>query len=400
MTRLTVTALLALSVASGISACGDSATEIPVVVASDAQTELVVRAQGELVASESLPISLPGSIRMSFNIAWMAPEYSEVKAGDVIARFDDVQIRLDREDTALNVAKSGFKLADTSRSSELELARIGHESLRVDGEREISEAFEDVDERLFSRNEIIDALSDLDYLDVEASFLDWQFDTFDRRTQAEKNMIRAEQQGELSKLEKQDTALGMMELKSPADGTFVYARTPWGEKLGKGKTVFPGRPIGLLPVRGKVMARLFVPEIDAVGLETGQRVRLRLDAATDQEFAASVVSVSPVASPRTRDDPQKFITVEATMDRVDADLMRVGSRVRAEIITGSIDDGVVLPAHVIYGDAGKAYVYIVNGSRVERRDVSLGQRSPDRVEVIDGVTAGDRISLVVPADAS
>lgn len=398
MKKLTATALLAI--AFGISACGDAATDIPVVVASDVQTELVVRANGELVASESLPISLPGSIRMSFNIAWMAPEYSEVKAGDVIARFDDVQIRLDREDTALNVAKSGFELADTSRSSELELTRIGHEALRVDGEREISETFEDVDERLFSRNEIVDALSDLEYLGVEASFLDWQFDTFDRRTQAEKNMIRAEQQGELSKLEKQDTALSMMELKSPADGTFVYARTPWGEKLGKGKTVFPGRPIGLLPVRGKVMARLFVPEIDAVGLEEGQRVRLRLDAATDQEYAASVVSVSPVASPRTRDDPQKFITVEATMDSVDADLMRVGSRVRAEIITGSIDEGVVLPAHAIYGDTSNAYVYIVDGGRVERRDVTLGQRSPDRVEVIDGVSAGDRISLVLPADAS
>lgn len=398
MKKLTATALLAI--AFGISACGDAATDIPVVVASDVQTELVVRANGELVASESLPISLPGSIRMSFNIAWMAPEYSEVKTGDVIARFDDVQIRLDREDTALNVAKSGFELADTSRSSELELTRIGHEALRVDGEREISETFEDVDERLFSRNEIVDALSDLEYLGVEASFLDWQFDTFDRRTQAEKNMIRAEQQGELSKLEKQDTALSMMELKSPADGTFVYARTPWGEKLGKGKTVFPGRPIGLLPVRGKVMARLFVPEIDAVGLEEGQRVRLRLDAATDQEYAASVVSVSPVASPRTRDDPQKFITVEATMDSVDADLMRVGSRVRAEIITGSIDEGVVLPAHAIYGDTSNAYVYIVDGGRVERRDVTLGQRSPDRVEVIDGVSAGDRISLVLPADAS
>lgn len=88
------------------------------------------------------------------------------------------------------------------------------------------------------------------------------------------------------------------------------------------------------------------------------------------------------------------------MDRVDADLMRVGSRVRAEIITGSIDDGVVLPAHAIYSDASNAYVYIVSGSRVERRDVTVGQRSPDRVEVIDGITAGDRISLVMPADAS
>ena len=395
--RITFPALAALLILGG---CQGSRSDVPAVVVSEVDTELTVRAQGELVASESIPIALPGSIRMAFNISWMAPEFSEIEKGDVIARFDDVQIRLDRESTALNVAKSEFKLANTERSSGLELTRIGHESERVEGEKQISESFEDVDERLFSRNEIIDALSDLEYLGVEASFLDWQFDTFDQRTQAEKNMIKAEREGELSKLEKQETALNMMELRSPTDGTFVYARTPWGEKLGKGKTVFPGRPIGLLPVRGKVKARLYVPENDAVGLAEGQQVRLRLDAATEREFTASVITVSPVASPRNRTDPQKFFTVEAAIDEVDADLMRVGSRIRGEIITGSVDDGVVLPAHTVYGDASDAYVYVIDGGREERRAVTIGRRSPDRVEIIDGVSAGDRVSLAVPADIS
>ena len=79
-----------------LGACSGPQSDIPAVVVGDTTTELVVRAEGELVASESLPITLPGTVRMGFNIAWMAPEFSEVKQGDVIARFDDVQIRLDR----------------------------------------------------------------------------------------------------------------------------------------------------------------------------------------------------------------------------------------------------------------------------------------------------------------
>lgn len=382
-----------------LAGCGGPESSLPSVEAEKVDTEFRVAARGELIASESLPIALPGSIRMAFNIAWMAPEFSEIRAGDVIARFDDVQIRLDKEETSLNVAKSEFKLADTERSGELERTRIDHEALRVDGERELSETFANVDPRLFSRNEIIDALSDLDYLDVEAAFLDWQFDTFDQRTQAERNLIRAEQQGELTKLEKQQTALGMMELRSPADGTFVYARTPWGEKLGKGKRVFPGRPIGLLPVRGKVKARLFVPESDAVGLESGQLVRFRLDSATDRVFTAIVDTVSPVASPRNRTDPQKFFSVDAVVDDVDADLMRVGSRLRGEIITAAISDGIVLPAQAVYGDGNNAYVYVANGRADERREVTVGQRSPDLVEVTDGIEPGERVSLVRPLDA-
>ena len=382
-----------------LAACNSSESMLPNVKVENADTEFRVAARGELIASESLPIALPGSIRMAFNIAWIAPEFSEISAGDVIARFDDVQIRLDKEETSLNVAKSEFKLADTERSGELERTRIDHESLRVDGERDLSETFANVDPRLFSRNEIIDALSDLEYLDVEAAFLDWQFDTFDQRTAAEKNLIRAEQQGELTKLEKQQAALGMMELRSPADGTFVYARTPWGEKLGKGKTVYPGRPIGLLPVRGKVKARLFVPESDAVGLQAGQLVRFRLDSATDREFTARVDTVSPVASPRTRTDPQKFFSVDAIVEDVDADLMRVGSRLRGGIITGDIIDGIVLPAQTVYGDADKAYVYVADGGDSERRAVQLGQRSPDLVEIRSGVKAGERVSLVRPAES-
>ncbi|MEM8815182.1 MAG: HlyD family efflux transporter periplasmic adaptor subunit [Pseudomonadota bacterium] len=391
---LSAAALLTL-----LTACGGAASSGPSIKARAQDIELKVPARGEIVASESLPIALPGSVRMGFNIAWIAPEFSDIRKGEVIARFDDVQIQLDRESSALAVAKSEFKLADSERTGEVELARIGHEALRVDGERDISETFATVDERLLSRNEIIDALSDLEYLEVQAAFLDWQADTFDQRTEAEQNLIRAERQGELSKLEKQDMALNMMELRSPADGTLVYARTPWGEKIGKGKRVFPGMPIGLLPIRGKVKARLFVPENDAVGLLSGQAVRVQLDAAAEREFTAVVESVSPVASPRNRSNPQKFFSVEAVIDEVDAELMRVGSQLRAEIITGSVSDGIVVPAQAVYGAQGSAHVYVLTGGGTERREVTLGRRSPDLVEILAGLESGDRLSLVAPPDA-
>jgi hypothetical protein len=387
--------LLAIVASAG---CGAPESSLPTLTASQQDVEFVVKARGELVASESLPIALPASIRMSFNIAWMAPEFSDIRKGDVIARFDDVQVRLDRETTALSIAKSEYKLVDTVRDSRLERTRIDHEALRVEGEREITETFANADELLLSRNEIIDALADVEYLDVEAGFLGWQFETLDQRTEAEKNLIRAEQQGEVAKLQKQDTALAMMELKSPADGTFVYAETPWGEKLGKGKTVYPGMPIGLLPVRGKVAARLYVPEGDAVGLAPDQQVRLRLDADPDRLFTARVTSVSPVASPRNRDDPQKFFQVEAAIDQVDAELMRVGSQLRAEIVTGAVSGGIVLPAQVVYGSDDDAWVYLARGGATEQRQVQLGARSPNLVEVTGGVQPGDRVSLAAPVD--
>ena len=170
--------------------------------------------------------------------------------------------------------------------------------------------------------------------------------------------------------------------------------------MAKGRSLHPGQPVGMLPVRGKVRARLFVPESEAVGLEPGQKVEFRLDSAADRTFMATVDTVSPVASPRDREDPQKFFRVEAGIDEVDPDLMRVGSRLRAEIVTGEVNSGIILPSQVVFGESQDAYVYVLEGGEPKRRSVSLGLRSPDLVEIRSGVEPGERISLVKPAGES
>jgi HlyD family secretion protein len=383
-----------LITALGIAGCDVTEPSLPSVEVKRSDLELVVRARGEIVASESIPITLPGNVRMAFNIAWLIPEYSEVKKGQVIARFDDDEIRADRIDSELGVVKSELELENFRRSAELDRSRIGDEADRVDGERDITMAFVDVDPRLFSRNEIIDALSDVDYLDVAGAYYEWQATTHEQRTQAEEEAILSGQQSFASKLAKQDAALQMIELRSPADGTFVYARTSWGQKVAKGQRVFAGRPVGLLPVRGKVRARLYVAESDAVGLAEGQSVTLRLDSAVERDFTATVSSVSPVASPRGREDPRKFFTVEAELDTVDASLMRVGSNLEAEIVTHDMRDAILLPEQTVYYEGDQAFVTVVSGNSSEQRPVALGRRSPNLLEIVDGLAPGEQVSLV------
>jgi HlyD family secretion protein len=107
-----------------------------------------------------------------------------------------------------------------------------------------------------------------------------------------------------------------------------------------------------------------------------------------------------VASPRDRKDPQKFFRVEADIAEVDAELMRVGSRLRAEIITGQIRDGITVPSQAVYGEANANYVYLGGTAEPVRRDVVVGRRSPDLVEIVSGLEPGDRVSLVTPAGES
>ena len=378
---------------SFVTACSDTSTRQPVVQVEPRDHTFIIRARGELIASESITIRLPDDVMMNFNIAWMVPEYSEVSRGQVIIRFDDSEVLSSREYSILDVATQDLHLETHSRNSAVARTMIDHEASRVDEEKDIAQNFVEVDPMLFSQNEIIDALGDLDFLEVQGTYFTWQADTHDQRSDAERHRISASRDASQSKLDKQNSALAVIELTSPADGTFVYARTPWGQKLSRGQRAFAGRPVGMLPLRGKVRARIFVPEVDAIGLEVGLPVLLRLDSDVGREFTASISTVSPVATPRHREDPLKYFVVEAEFDEVDADLMRVGSNLTAVITTAIIKDAFLLPQQAVFFEEDASYVYVLDGSDQVAREVSLGRRSPTLVEVTTGLRSGELVSV-------
>ena len=381
-------------------ACTDTLSEQPTVTVEPRDYRFEVHGRGELVPSEAIAIRVPDGLNMGFNIAWIVPEYSEVTKGQVIVRFDDDEILVNRQRSAVDVAARDLQLGVHSQDSAIARTFINHEMLRVDGEQDIAKTFTEVDPRLFSRNEILDAVGDLNLLEVQDAYFAWQADTHDRRTSAEMHRLIAVREASRSQLVREESALAVMELTSPADGTFVYARTPWGEKLTRGQQVFAGRPVGLLPLRGKVKARIYVPEVDAVGLAEDQQVVLRLDSDVARAFTARVASVSAVAIPRDRDNPQKYFVVEAAPDSVDPDLMRVGSNLDAVIVTGNVANTFLLPQQAVFYDEHTPFVYVVEGDGAVTREVRLGHLSPTLVEITAGLQAGERISVVAPDGSS
>lgn len=386
---------LPLIVASG---CSDAPSRHPTVTVEARDHRFVVEARGELTASEAITIRVPEGLRMGFDIAWMVPEYSEVTRGQVIVRFDDSEIRVQRESRLVDVASRNLQLGVHTQDSAITRALIDHEAERVDGEQQIARTFTEVDPRLFSRNEILDAVGDLQLLTVQDAYFAWQAQTHDQRTQAELHRLVAFRDASQSQLDQQDSALAVMELTSPADGTFVYARTPWGQKLTRGHHVFPGRAVGLLPVRGKVKARIYVPEVDAIGIVIGQQAMLRLDSDVSVSVRAVVSSVSTVATPRASDNPQKYFVVEAEPESVDAELMRVGSSLDATIVTGVIEGSFLVPQQAVFYDEEEPFVYVVRGTDASARQVRLGHMSPTLVEVTHGLEAGEQVSVVAPDD--
>tara|TARA_E500000331_G_scaffold17983_1_gene15947 strand:+ start:3824 stop:5023 length:1200 start_codon:yes stop_codon:yes gene_type:complete len=395
-----LTSLLTIAITVLLYSCGGEESQSPVVEVTSRDHVMTVSGRGELMSAESVPVNLPDGVVMYFNIAWLIPEYSQVKAGQVVARFDDSDVENQRAFTQLEVINNNLQLSNFERSNIIDRAVIDQEAARVDGEAVIARTFTEVDPRLFSQNEIIDALGDLDYLTVEEAYYHWQADTHAQRSKADRDRILSNRSSSELRLEKQNSALELMELRSPVDGTFIYAKTPWGQKLAKGQQVFAGRPVGMIPVKGKVKARIYVTEVDAVGLAAGQAVTLRIDTSVTTTHGAVVRSVSPVAVPRERDDPQKYFVIDADLLEVDEHVMRVGSSIDATITTYALKSVLLAPQQSVFYRDNQAYVQKIESGRRVDAPVELGQKSANLVVVMDGLDAGDLISVAPKIDSA
>ena len=379
-----------------ISGCAIESSNVSQVVVESRDHEFIVTARGELVATESIEVRVPDTVRTQYSIAWMVDEFSQVSEGEVVVRFDDLDVRNLVQDSELTIQEHQSEIDSFLRGTVNEKTQIVHDTMRVDGETDIAKSYEDVDLSFISRNEQIDQLGDLEYLRMQGRFYDWKGDTHQRRSDAELGNLQARQDTQRADLEKNKAVLDNMIIKSPADGTYVYSSNWWGETVRTGSTVWPGSEVGMIPIRGKVEARLYVLEIDALGLEVDQIVRLRMHSDLSQVFTGHISKLSNIASTKDRENPTKYFTVNVTIDTIDADLMRVGSTIEAEIITGELEGALLVPQQAVHHDAESTYVYVVNDGVPNRRDVEIGHRSPTLIEIVGGLSEGEAISLVKP----
>lgn len=176
--------------------------------------------------------------------------------------------------------------------------------------------------------------------------------------------------------------VGYSELHAPFAGRVT--RHP----VSVGTVVAPGVPICSVLAPAPVWAVLSVPEVDAVRIQTGQTVHVRLAAMERVEAVSTVESVLPQADPMTRSFNVKIRLPNSDLS------FRPGNVVTATIAVGP--DGSVLtinPAAVQHFPDGALYVWVADREKrsVTRRIVSVGRARDTEVEVTAGLHAGEWI---------
>jgi multidrug efflux pump subunit AcrA (membrane-fusion protein) len=169
------------------------------------------------------------------------------------------------------------------------------------------------------------------------------------------------------------------EIRAPFDGFVEKRLVNLGELV---KTQAPVMTVVRLnPL--KVIAE--IPEKMAPWIRNGQAVGLRVDAYQDRTFTGKVSRISPAVNTATRAFPFEALVANAET------ILKPGTFARVHIESGKVDNVLTLPYAALQYRYGVNRVFVVQGTKLAMRELTVGERLGDRIEVMSGVKAGDRV---------
>ena len=169
-------------------------------------------------------------------------------------------------------------------------------------------------------------------------------------------------------------------IRAPADGVLI------GRGVEPGNVVQPGRELMALAPSGETQVDVMIDERQLSRLALGQKALGSADAFPNQRFAAELVYINPAVDPLRGSvevklkvpEPPAYLVQDMTAS-VDIEVAR-----RA--------DTVYVPTETVHDANGtQPWVLAIRGFRAVRQPVKLGLRGDRRIEILDGVEAGDRL---------
>jgi RND family efflux transporter MFP subunit len=167
-------------------------------------------------------------------------------------------------------------------------------------------------------------------------------------------------------------------LSAPIDGAVRERRASVGEYLAAGAPVFA--LVRIHPLRLRVAAT----ERDAPSVRIGQAVQVRLEG-DPAVHSGRIARLSPSLQEQNR-----TLIVEAEVANRDGRL-RPGSFARAEIVVEADRTAVTVPISTVVTFAGLEKVFLVQDGKALEKRIRTGRRSGDRIEILEGVAAGEPV---------
>ncbi|MDD2582847.1 MAG: efflux RND transporter periplasmic adaptor subunit, partial [Desulfuromonadaceae bacterium] len=173
------------------------------------------------------------------------------------------------------------------------------------------------------------------------------------------------------------TMSGYTRIVAPISGVIV------SKQADLGATVFPGQPLMTIEDEGSYQLELAIPESIASRVKPGSPLQVTLDS-IGEPFAARIAEIVPAADPGSR----TFIAKVALNQKG----LKSGMFGRGSISLGTMVNGITVPKQAVINRGALTLVWTVDKGNISHmRLVKVGREIGERVEILSGLTEGDRV---------
>lgn len=357
----------------GGSGATPAAKNVKLTPATVRELTRTVTASGTLAADEQAALSfkVPGRLAaLSIDLG------SVVRKGQAVAQLEtqDFRARVAQAEAALQQARARLGLPPIGPKSE-------DDRINIEETATVRQARAVLEEARLSRDRTERLVREGVQSRAEFDRVESAFKVAESRYQDAVEEVRNRQAllaQRRSELELAKQQLADATLYAPFDGAVRERRATVGEYLA------PGTPIATLVRLHPLRLRVEIPEREAHGIRPGLSVTVTVEGDA-QKYPGRVARLSPAFQEQSR-----TLVIEAEVDNQQGRL-RPGSFAKAELQTSSSNTVVTVPASAVITFAGIQKVYVVKDGKAVERNVVIGQRTPEWVEVTEGLKDGEEV---------
>ena len=348
---------------------GQKARPVTVEAAQVRDVRRQVDVVGTLAAREEVVVSA----EVEGRVARLAHDLGDrVTAGEALIELDPekLQYRAEAQRAALEQARARY-----GASADAELPPLDKVPNVVSTTAQLAEAQQQLDraKNLAARNLV--SKSDLDAAQT-------RFDTAKAahdQALASARQLRADIEAQTSSLRLAQRNLRDSVIRAPFEG-YVAERL-----VSQGQYVQPQAPVMRIVRLQPLKLTAEVPEKFGPWVQTGRELSVKVDAYPGQVFTGKVVRISPAVNLRSR-----AFAIEGEIPNNDGRL-KPGTFARVEITTDRVERAVTIPAAAVQSRYGTNRVFLVQNGQIVGKEIVLGDRTGDRVEVAQGLDPGTQI---------
>jgi RND family efflux transporter MFP subunit len=325
----------------------------------------VLNASGYVVARREATVSSKVTGKV---MDVLIEEGHPVKAGQVLAHLDDSQAR-----AALNLAEA--QLAASQKSMAEDQAKLTQLELTLKRRQAL------LKDNVVGQAEVDDAQSQVDSTKARIEFSRQQIDVSERNVELQK------------------TNLNDMVVRAPFSGIVISKDAQPGEMIspvsaGGG---FTRTGIGTIVDMSSLEIEVDVNETYINRVTSNQKVEAVLDAYPDWRIPSHVITTIPSAD-RQKATVKVRIAFEQLDPRILPDMGVKVAFLQDAPAAGqaSAAPRVLVPKAAVRNADGHSIVFVLRDDRVERRAVRVGLDAGDQIELVSGVSAGERVVVDGP----